>query len=196
MTRKNMFSKSLHLSALACASAAALGLGGCASNYKAPEGKPLAKLDFAVSTDSTRTTLVVTRILAYADLDCKPNPAGELIEKRYQDPVEVFNTIDIPANEPFTFAIWYSEARFAQNRECSYTAQFTPQEGRQYRANMELAGDMSSCRMNIEDRLAPQPSSVSFRSPQNSCAETLFGIAPNGQPTNLLWKIKVDVVPR
>ena len=196
MTLPNSISETRRWLASACVLAASLAFVGCATSYKAPAGRPLAKLDFSVSTDSTRTTLLVTRILAYGGLDCKPNPNGELIEKRYQDPTELFNTIDIPANEPFTFAIWYSEARFAQNRECSYTAQFTPREGGQYRANMELLGNMSSCRMNIEERSGPQPSNVPFSSPEKSCSETLIGIVPNGKPTNLLWDIKVNVVPR
>lgn len=150
-------------------------------DFVAPKAGPKAKLTIKVQSDSTNTTLAITRGYAYSGLDCGPNPNGNFIEQRAYVPGESFDTIDIPANKPFTFALFHNEARPGHNRMCSYTAEFFPQVGGIYDATLAMTGDLRTCDMSIVDKTTG--GRVSFATPVLSCAYVVKGVRPaNGVP--------------
>ncbi len=133
------------------------------------------------------------RVFAYEDLSCTPSRLGSKLESRqFTDANEKIGPIKVAAESPLTFAILYGEARIAQNRECGFTASFTPHEGESYTVNFAVSNGALACGIGITDGAGHD---VPFESPVSSCAETFAGKVRNGGAGLLNWKVKVISKP-
>jgi hypothetical protein len=178
----------------------ALLLSGCQTAYMLPTGIPTANISFDVSTDSTGTTGLFYSVLNFGGVDCHPSEYGEKITgKSFAGEHETFGPFNILAEAPFTFAVKYTDSRFAQNRECSYTASFTPREGRNYLATFKTIGNVSSCNMTIGESHQQKYETIEFISPELTCAPYFHRPTSyrgrNGQPHDLNWSVSVGSVP-
>lgn len=171
----------------AVALCATMILGGCASAYRAPEAGASATISFDLTSDSTGTSTRTFTAWAYEDLSCKPSKYGaKLDSKALADAHEILGPTKVAGGSPFTFALSYIEARFAQNRECSYTASFVPAAGQTYAVNFAVVNQSLGCGLKITDQSGE---SVQYQSPEYSCAETMAGKIKNGGAGILDWKI-------
>lgn len=172
--------------------AALAALAGCAGNaYRVSPGDPVSRLSFDLSTDSTGTTGRWFRIYSYGDLSCAPSARGWTVTSTSAlgqvEDRETLGPVDVQAGEPFTFVVAYIESRFAQNRECSFTASFTPEAGRAYRASFAVTRQSNVCDLKIED---DRNTRISYAAPEDSCYQGRVGRMPNGGGGRLNYKIQ------
>ena len=169
--------------------ASLLILSGCASTYSLPSNQPSATLSFQLSTDSTDTTAKGFQIDAYEDLSCAPAKHGSsLASKRLADDQERLGPVKVSTDQPFTFAVAYSEARFAQNKSCSFTAAFWPATDQVYSVQFKVVKQSAACGLQITDS---RGNPVRYEAPQMSCAEGVGGgKTQNGGAGILNWTIR------
>jgi hypothetical protein len=166
---------------------------GCAYNaYRVSSGDPISRLSFDLATDSTGTTGKWFRVYSYRDLSCAPSERGWIVAMTSAlgsaTTGDTLGPVDIRAGEPFTFVVSYAESRFAQNRECSFTASFTPEAGRAYRASFAVTKQSNVCNLQIED---DRNTRVSYATPEDSCYQGLVGRMPNGGGGTLRYNIQI-----
>src|SRR6185436_12524360 len=94
----------------------------------------------------------------------------------------------VVAGDPLTLAMTVSEARLGQNRQCSFTATFTPNAAQSYTVRFASTDQALACGMRIFDSAGKQ---VAQKEPANSCAITFAGAVKNGGAGILDWKWSV-----
>jgi len=164
-----------------------LALTGCASTYTIPSGEPSATIAFDMSSDSSNTTGRSFTVWTYEDTACTPSKNGAILaSKGLSNTEEKFGPLKISATSPFTFAVSYLESRIGQNRECSFTATFTPQVGLSYRVRFAAKDQAGVCGIQITDSGGVE---VDYASPELSCAETFVGKIKNGGGGGVNWRL-------
>ena len=171
---------------------ASLILGGCASSHSLVTSGPSAKLSIHLASQSQNTNVQAWRISSYDDQTCVKDEDGTLAARKVGNSGGALESFDVPAEKPVTLGFWYSEARYAQNRECSYTLTFSPAANGSYSARFEVADGANACRVLLNDSEG-QP--VATSTPVLSCAKTQAGKVPNGGTGILNWKFNVTAVP-
>jgi hypothetical protein len=147
-----------------------------------------------VSSDSTDTTAKSFQIWAYEDLSCAPaNHGSSLDSKRLASDTERLGPVKVATDKPFTFAVAYGEARFAQNRSCSFTAAFWPAADQTYSVRFKAVNQSAACGLQITDS---RGTPVRYEAPQMSCTEGVAGKTKNGGAGILDWQISPLVTPR
>lgn len=165
----------------------ALATCGCVSTeVLAPKG-PAAELAMDIESHSTGGGLGRHwNVWKYEDSACRdPEKGVRVAHKRKGKPME---SLHLPAEQPITLALWYIEANYGNNRECSYTWTFTPKTGEHYRARLAVSRDIH-CNVTLVDA-AGAPVDVS--TPENSCVLGVYGKRiPNGEPAIITYEVRV-----
>lgn len=169
-------------------------LTGCATQYRAPNDKAKAKLIVDMESDSTNTTLISIYVRAHDMPDCNPSPHGEtLTSERFANKKTTLAPEDIIAGEQFTFTVSYIEARFAQNRSCSFTASFVPEVDMTYFAHFRSLNNGMTCDLKMDDH---QKKPVAFTEPEFSCVKSLAGQSIQNRKASILnWRVTATTVP-
>jgi hypothetical protein len=164
-------------------------LTACVATYTVPAGKPTAELRFEVSTDSTGTTTKPGYIVStFEDPNCSTATDGtRLLTIKSKGPidVDVAGPIRVVAGDPLTLAMKVSEVRLGQNRQCSFTATFTPSVAQSYTVRFVSTDQALACGMRVFDAAGKE---VAQKEPANSCLTTFAGAVKNGGAGILDWK--------
>ena len=181
MMKNSLLAAPLALLLTACVSPQALDIRG-----------PSAKLAINHSSDSVGTTTMTWRVFYFESAACAEGDKGTMVARKLLgDGTNALETVTLPAGQPATLAFGYVEARFAQNRECSYAMTFTPAEQASYTAHFAVIGASSACAVVLTDAAGKV---VPFDKPPTSCFANLQGKrSANGQGSILDYKIKVNV---
>lgn len=162
---------------------------GCVSTYRLPSDQSSATMSFDLSSDSTGTTGKAFILTTFDDLNCAPSKYGSKLDsKAFANDREQLGPLRVAAGKPLTFAVTYSESRFAQNRACSFTASFLPLPEQAYTVRFAVVDQSAACGLQIADGGG---SEVRYEAPELSCAETLAGKVKNGGAGILNWKFEV-----
>jgi hypothetical protein len=117
---------------------------------------------------------------AFADLQCSKYANGTRIGVEvFAHPPETFGPVNIIADQPFTFGMFYGEARFAENRDCAFMVSFTPEPGRSYVARFISKNEGGSCDVELEDHTS-SPTDIEFATTEYVCGDQNV---PNGGRT-------------
>lgn len=151
--------------------AAFILLEGCATfDYKVPPGHPIANVSFDLTTNSSAWPWARNyRIKALEDLSCTDSSkfGYDLGSLDYTDAHENLGPIKVVADTPLTFVIGYWEVNSGREGRCSYTASFTPTNGKSYLVRFSVTSQSMACNaLQITDENGSQ---VSYKSPERSC---------------------------
>lgn len=155
--------------------------------YTVPAGKSTAELNFEVSNDSTGITLAKPSYLiaTFEDANCSTATDGtRLLTIKSTGHKDVGGPVTVIAGDPITLAITTVEARFFQNRQCSFTTTFTPSVGQSYTVQFASIYQAHACGMRILDAAGKQ---VTHKEPTKSCAITFAGPVKNGGAGIKIW---------
>lgn len=167
-------------------------LAGCAGPQTLVSQGPAAKLVIDLNSDSVGTNAKVWRVSKFDDETCSADDKGTLIARQlFGNSGGTLEPIPLPVGEKITLGFGYIEARFAQNRECSYALTFKPEENEKYTAKFAVSNNSQACKVSLIDSAGR---SVDKTTPVKSCVVGLMGKINNGQPGVLDWKITVNVV--
>ncbi|WP_377154559.1 hypothetical protein ACFJIX_21100 [Roseateles sp. UC29_93] len=165
---------------------AAAGVTGCGGPQALVTSGPAATLAVDVRAASTSTNLQAWRVSSFEDASCKSEQDGVLVARRIANSGGALEPFKVPAGKPVTIGIGYVEARYMQNRECSFTFTFTPQEQASYRTRFEVNGEVDSCVALLVDA-NDEPVAVS--APEMSCVKGLMKRLTNGGAGHLQYKL-------
>ncbi|WP_189398108.1 hypothetical protein [Arenicella chitinivorans] len=146
-----------------------------------------AQFSLIGKTDSEKTLGRHYTVNRYLDDTCtKPKRGSRMYRAKYVDDVEVFDTIDIPSSEPFIFQVDYEEKRRDTERSCSASIGFNPEAGRRYRADYDVSGQVSRCRITLYDVTEGEVELTPEIVPETMCTKRGANGNSNGVPTHAM----------
>ncbi len=142
-------------------------------------------LVLATSTDSEKTTGRHYTVTRYTDTSCsKPKKNSKLLRKKFAKDTHEFAPIKIATGELFVFQVNYEEKRRDSERLCAASLGFTPQEGRLYRAEYQVSGQVSRCEIAVYDITEEKQLVEADVKPEYSCAKRGKNGNKNGVPSH------------
>lgn len=132
-------------------------------------------------SDSQNTTGMHYMIRSFSDASCeKPKKKDKLFRKKYAKPEENFKAIELTVDKPFFFQVEYSEKRRLEERFCNYMIGFVPEDGRSYRAQYNVKGQVSGCSIDIIDAQTEEPVETELIRPERWCKKNSSNGSSNG----------------
>jgi len=164
-----------------------VGLAGCASTYSIPTSIPSADIFVTAANSPSGVTGRNIYLWAFKDEQCTQSDHGTLAGRSHafaNSALAASEPQKIPANDKFVFTAGYIDSRFAQNRQCTVTAAFVPEQGHLYRALIQVDDDVTKCGLGILDVTGGSEKRVAFAMPKYACLFNSNIARENGKP---LW---------
>ncbi len=163
-------------------------LSGCASIYSAPQSKPTSEFYLVAENDSTGTTTQNVYLWAFKNTKCDTSDYGTRMGSVVSNSSPAMTPLQtVVANEPLVFTAVYVDSRFAQNRRCAITGEFTPLPNRRYVARLAVTKDVGACDLGLYDAAAGKQEAISFEMPEFICEYGATRKIKNGRPLRVQW---------
>ncbi len=165
-------------------------LSGCASTYSAHRTKPTAEFYLVAENDSKSTTLQNVFLWAFKNTQCEANEYGTRMGSVLSNSSPA-NTPPhtVVANEPLVFTAVYIDARFAQNRQCAITGEFTPLPNRRYVARLAATNDVGACDLGVYEAREGKQEPLKIEMPEFVCEYGASRKLKNGRPLTTNWRV-------
>lgn len=171
-----------------------IGLAGCMSTYKAPSNLPSAEIFSEAETDEGNTISRMVWLEAFQNEECAESDNGIRLgaspsfanTRVTSSPLNV-----IAAEERFVFTAVYMDNRFGQNRQCSLTGSFLPNQGRRYKVVVKIDDQVTSCGLGLYDVTAGVEQQVEFTMPKYACRGRSKSASINGRPLWTNWRVRI-----
>lgn len=178
---KNLVLIPLLLSIVACAGV---------PKYQVSSDVEHTEISISSSNDSTDTTVRRLDASIYKGM-CKVMGDGMHIGYALEN--DITQTIPpalIPTGKEITLTVVYQDARFAQNRFCGSTVQFTPLKEHKYKGHLYVSEEGQKCALKITDITDDRV--IDLNVPKYACSYTGVADYKNMQPVHLNWNITVE----
>ena len=163
----------------------AFALSGCMSTYQLPPSAKTADFYLLSESDTPKGSTLSrgTYFWVFKDEYCARSDLGIRSGRKFEDN-SVLRTENskILAGEKFAFTARYVEGRFGQHRTCSVTAAFLPKQDHNYKASLQVRGEVSRCNLEIYDETSGSQQAIEFTKPKFVCLDKGASTVANGRP--------------